>query len=73
MLKVSNLFEDKKFLDTQAFKSLSPKMKEAVSHMFEMIDEDGNIQDQFETAIEIVSKNDNICLISDFSRPAPLV
>ena len=60
MLKVSNLFEDKKFLDTQAFKSWSPKMKEAVSHMFEMIDEDGNIQDQFETAIEIVSKKHNV-------------
>ena len=35
-------------------------MKEAVSHMFEMIDEDGNIQDQFETAIEIVSKKHNV-------------
>ena len=42
MLKVSKIFEDKKFLDTQAFKNLSPKMKEAISHMFEMIDEDRN-------------------------------
>ena len=60
MLKVSNLFEDKKFLDTQAYQRLSPKMKEAVSHMFELVNEDKNIHDQFETAIDIVSKKHNV-------------
>lgn len=60
MLKVSNLFENKKFLDTQAYHSLSPKMKEAVSDMFQLVDEDKNIHDQFENAIDIVSKKHNV-------------
>ena len=56
MLKVSNIFEDKRFLETESFNSLSPKMKDAVSSMFEMINDDKDIVNEVDRAIEKVVK-----------------
>ena len=60
MLKVSKIFEDKKLLESDAFNSLSPKMKSAVSTMIDMVDEDKNILDEFENAINVVAKKHDV-------------
>jgi len=60
MLKVSNIFEDKRFLETESFNSLSPKMKDAVSSMFEMINDDKDIVNEVDRAIEKVVKEHGV-------------
>tara|TARA_B100000902_G_scaffold323295_1_gene317014 strand:+ start:1196 stop:1438 length:243 start_codon:yes stop_codon:yes gene_type:complete len=60
MLKVSNIFEDKRFLETESFNSLSPKMKDAVSSMFEMINDDKDIVNEVDRAIEKVAKEHGV-------------
>ena len=60
MLKVSNIFEDKRFLETESFNSLSPKTKDAVSSMFEMINDDKDIVNEVDRAIEKVAKEHGV-------------
>tara|TARA_B100001287_G_C22604520_1_gene492019 strand:- start:55 stop:282 length:228 start_codon:yes stop_codon:yes gene_type:complete len=60
MLKVSKIFENKKLLESVAFNSLSPKMKSAVSTMIDMVDEDKNILDEFENAMNVVAKKHDV-------------
>jgi len=56
MPKVSNLFEQKKIVNSKAYNSLTPKMKEAVEEMFKMINNKGNIIFNVENAVERVAE-----------------
>jgi len=56
MPKVSNLFEQKKLVNSKAYNSLTPKMKEAVEEMFKMIDNKGNIIFNVENAVDKVAE-----------------
>ena len=66
-MKLSNIFEDYNLVDSSAYKSLSPKLKEAVNEFYKMLDirhDNGNYQDDnFIDSIEecvkaIVSSHD---------------
>ena len=56
MPKVSNLFEQKKIVNSKAYNSLTPKMKEAVEEMFKMINNKGNIIFNVENAVDRVAE-----------------
>ena len=56
MPKVSNLFEQKKLVNSKAYNSLTPKMKEAVEEMFKMINNEGNIIFNVENAVDRVAE-----------------
>ena len=56
MPKVSNLFEQKKLVNSKAYNSLRPKMKEAVEEMFKMINNKGNIIFNVENAVDKVAE-----------------
>jgi len=56
MPKVSNLFEQKKLVNSKAYNSLTPKMKEAVEEMFKMINNKGNIIFNVENAVDKVAE-----------------
>jgi|TARA_Y100000114_G_C11668754_1_gene282716 predicted transcriptional regulator YheO len=56
MPKVSNLFEQKKLVNSKAYNSLTPKMKEAVEEMFKMINNKGNIIFNVENAVDRVAE-----------------
>tara|TARA_R110001592_G_scaffold61640_7_gene188051 strand:+ start:867 stop:1106 length:240 start_codon:yes stop_codon:yes gene_type:complete len=60
MPKVSNLFEQKKIVNSKAYNSLTPKMKEAVEEMFKMINNKGNIIFNVENAVGRVAEIKNI-------------
>jgi len=60
MPKVSNLFEQKKIVNSKAYNSLTPKMKEAVGEMFKMINNKGNIIFNVENAVDKVAEIKNI-------------
>ena len=63
-LKLSNIIERDLYIDSDSFKSLSPKMKDAVKEIFESIkDNTDDIINTFETTIDKVAKN--IILILD--------
>ena len=56
MPKVSKIFEDKKLINSKAYNSLSPVMKEAVNDMFKMINNKGNIILNVENAVDKVAE-----------------
>jgi len=58
--KISNLFKDKKSLDTETFNSLTPVMKEAVEDMFKIIENKGNLLVNIENAVEKIAEFHNV-------------
>ena len=60
---VSRLVKENLEIDSQAFKDLSPIMKEAVSDVFRLVEkETGNIITRFENAVHKVAEFHNINL-----------
>ena len=61
---VSKLVKENLELDSQSYKDLSPKMKEAVSDVFKLVEKStGDIIKRFEGACEKVSQHYNINVI----------
>jgi len=62
-MQVSRIVKGNLQIDSKAFKDLSPKMKEAVSDVFKLIEkETGDIIRKFEGAVNKVSEFHNINL-----------
>ena len=62
-MQVSRIVKENLQIDSKAFKELSPKMKEAVSDVFKLIEnETGNIIERFENAVGKVAEFHNINL-----------
>ena len=60
-LKLSNIVERDLYIDSDSFKSLSPKMKDAVKEIFESIkDSTDDIIKTFEGAVDKAAENYNI-------------
>ena len=60
-LKLSNIVEKDLYIDSDSFKSLSPKMKDAVREIFESIKESTyDIIKSFEGAVDKVAEKYNI-------------
>ena len=60
-LKLSNIVEKDLYIDSDSFKSLSPKMKDAVREFFESIKEStDDIIKSFEGAVDKVAEKYNI-------------
>ena len=60
-LKLSNIVEKDLYIDSDSFKSLSPKMKDAVREIFESIKEStDDIIKSFEGAVNKVAEKYNI-------------
>ena len=60
-LKLSNIVERDLYIDSDSFKSLSPKMKDAVKEIFESIkDNTDDIINTFEGAVDKVAEKYNI-------------
>ena len=60
-LKLSNIVERDLYIDSDSFKSLSPKMKDAVREIFESIkDNTDDIIKSFEGAVDKVVEKYNI-------------
>ena len=60
-LKLSNIVEKALYIDSESFKSLSPKMKDAVREIFESIKEStDDIIKSFEGAVDKVAEKYNI-------------
>ena len=60
-LKLSNIVEKDLYIDSDSFKSLSPKMKDAVREIFESIKENtDDIIKSFEGAVDKVAEKYNI-------------
>jgi dihydroxyacetone kinase-like predicted kinase len=60
-LKLSNIVERELYIDSDSFKSLSPKMKDAVKDIYEKIQkETGDIIKVFEGAVDKAAEFHNI-------------
>ena len=60
-LKLSNIVEKELYIDSDSFKSLSPKMKDAVKDIYERIQkETGDIIKVFEGAVDKAAEFHNI-------------
>ena len=60
-LKLSNIVERELYIDSDSFKSLSPKMKDAVKDVYEKIQkETGDIIKVFEGAVDKAAEFHNI-------------
>ena len=60
-LKLSNIVEKDLYIDSDSFKSLSPKMKDAVREIFESIKEStDDIIKSFDGAVDKVAEKYNI-------------
>ena len=63
-MKTSNIFEDFNVCDSNAYMSLTPKMKECAESLFKMldnhVDDDGNIQEGIEKCILSVCEKHKI-------------
>ena len=60
-LKLSNIVERDLYIDSDSFKSLSPKMKDAVKDIYERIEkETGDIIKVFEGAVDKAAEFHNI-------------
>jgi len=60
-LKLSNIVERELYIDSDSFKSLSPKMKDAVKDVYERIQkETGDIIKEFEGAVDKAAEFHNI-------------
>ena len=63
-MQVSRLIRENLTIDSQSYKDLSPKMKEAVSDVFKLVEKStGDIIKRFEGACEKVSQHYNINVI----------
>ena len=67
-LKLSNIVERDLYIDSDSFKSLSPKMKDAVKEIFESIkDNTDDIINTFEGAVDKAEKyNINTKFFNDY-------
>ena len=60
-MKLSQLIQEQQKFNSQSFKNLTPKLKEAVNDIFKLIEkEQGNVINKFESSIEKVSKFHNV-------------
>jgi hypothetical protein len=60
-MQVSKIIKENLSLDSKSFNELSPLMKEAVSDVFKLIEQEtGNIIDKFENAVAKVAEFHNI-------------
>jgi hypothetical protein len=55
--RVSNLFEEKKTINSNSFTSLSPVMKEAVETVLELSSPVGDVVKTFDEAVEQAAKH----------------
>ena len=60
MQKVSQLVQNNQAFNSNAFKNLSPLMKEAVNDVFKLVKSDGNLLFNFENAINKVAEFHNV-------------
>ncbi len=60
MQKVSQLVQNQQTFSSNAFKNLSPLMKEAVSDVFKLIKNEGNLIFNFENAVSQVANHHNV-------------
>ena len=68
-LKLSNIIERDLYIDSDSFRSLSPKMKDAIKEIFESIkDSTDDIIKTFEGAVDKVAEkyNINTKIINDY-------
>ena len=59
MQKVSQLVQNQQTFSSNAFKDLSPLMKEAVNDVFKLVKSEGNLIFNFENAVEQVANHHN--------------
>jgi len=60
-MQVSRIIKEKRIIDSKSFEELSPKMKEAITDVFTLIEkETGSIIDRFENAVSKVAEFHNI-------------
>jgi len=57
---VSRIVKENLEIDSQSFRNLSPKMKEAVNDIFKLVKNEGNLIFNFENAVDKVAKFHNI-------------
>ena len=60
MQKVSQLVQNQQTFSSNAFKNLSPLMKEAVNDVFKLVKSEGNLIFNFENAVEKVADHHNV-------------
>ena len=60
MQKVSQLVQTNQTFSSNAFKNLSPLMKEAVNDVFKLVKSEGNLIFNFENAVEKVADHHNV-------------
>ncbi len=60
MQKVSQLVQNQQTFSSNAFKDLSPLMKEAVNDVFKLVKSEGNLIFNFENAVEQVANHHNV-------------
>ena len=60
MQKVSQLVQTQQAFNSNAFKNLSPLMKEAVNDVFKLVKNEGNLIFNFENAVEKVASHHNV-------------
>ena len=60
MQKVSQLVQNQQTFSSNAFKNLSPLMKEAVNDVFKLVKNEGNLIFNFENAVEKVANHHNV-------------
>ena len=60
MQKVSQLVQNQQTFSSNAFKNLSPLMKEAISDVFKLIKNEGNLIFNFENAVSQVANHHNV-------------
>jgi len=59
-MKISNIVKENKLINSKAYDSLSPLMKEAVKDMIKMIENKGNLILNVENAVDKVAEYHNI-------------
>ena len=60
MQKVSQLVQNQQTFSSNAFKNLSPLMKEAVNDVFKLVKNEGNLIFNFENAVSQVADHHNV-------------
>ena len=60
MQKVSQLVQNQQTFSSNAFKNLSPLMKEAVNDVFKLVKNEGNLIFNFENAVSQVAGHHNV-------------
>ena len=60
MQKVSQLVQNQQTFNSNAFKNLSPLMKEAVNDVFKLVKNEGNLIFNFESAVDKVADHHNV-------------